>query len=299
MKLKHIVVATDFSPISRRAVEAGLALAAKAGAKLTIAHILPSVVPIYAALPTQISKDLSAKQDAVKRTLHARLERLIEEAGKAGVRATALFETGDPVARILHLAAAKRADLIVVATHGRGAAAHLLLGSVAEKIVRQAPCSVLVVKKGKWRAKGRALIALDRSAVTPRVLKGAAQLAEQIGARLSVVHVINDTRQVADALASSHPGNILDAITKLGIERARKGIGETLSEAGVRVKPADILIREGRPQDVIERESAKGVMLTIVGTHSRKGASRLFLGSVAEAVVRSARSPVLVLKGLH
>ncbi len=299
MKLKHIIAATDFSPISRRGVEAGLVLATKAGAKLTIAHVLPSVVPIYAALPTQMSKDLSAKQDAIKLTLHARLERLIEEAGKAGVRATAILETGDPVARILHLAAAKSADLIVVATHGRGAAAHLLLGSVAEKIVRQAPCSVLVMKKGKWRAKGRVLIALDRSPMAPPVLKGAAQLAAQIGARLSVVHVISDTRRVADALGSSDSSQFLDAITKLGIERARKGIAEIVAAAGVRMKPADILIREGRPQDVIERESAKSVMLTIVGTHSRTGASRLFLGSVAEAVVRRARSPVLVLKGLH
>lgn len=298
MKLSHILVATDFSPISRRATEAGVALARKTKARLTIIHVLPSVVPIYSALPSAVSGELAKKGEAARQVVQKRLARLVADARKRGARADAVLEEGDPVARIVHLAKKRRATLVILGTHGRGAAAHLLLGSVARKVLHEAPCSVMVVKRAKWREKGRVLIALDLSPMARKLFKHALQIAKGIGARPVVLHAIHDTGWVAEAIAAAQPDAILDAITEMGFDRARKGIARAIAGTGASVKPADILIREGRPQDVIVRESARGVMLTIVGTHGRKGASRLFLGSVAEAVVLHARSPVLVLKGI-
>jgi nucleotide-binding universal stress UspA family protein len=116
-------------------------------------------------------------------------------------------------------------------------------------------------------------------------------------ARVSILHVLHDTRWVLEAAKDYQPVEVLNAISRMGVERARREVGRTLAKAGLRVRPVDILIAEGRAQDVIARESARGVALTLVGTHGRRGAARLFLGSVAEAVVRHARSPVLVVRG--
>ena len=85
------------------------------------------------------------------------------------------------------------------------------------------------------------------------------------------------------------------AFPAIGRRRAAEEIGRTLARAKVKVAPKDVWIREGRPQDVIV-DAARRVrpMLLVAGTHGRRGLSRVFLGSVAEAIVRHAQAPVLV-----
>jgi nucleotide-binding universal stress UspA family protein len=86
----------------------------------------------------------------------------------------------------------------VTGSHGRGGAAHLLLGSVAEKVLRTAPCPVLVVKKGKLRDRGPVLVALDDSPMAPAVAKAAAGVAGSLDAKLVAVHAIRETHIYED-----------------------------------------------------------------------------------------------------
>ncbi|MFQ5457355.1 MAG: universal stress protein [Myxococcota bacterium] len=297
MKLTRILVGIDASPASTRAFEAALAVASRTRARLTIAHLMPSVVPIYAALPLDLSSELKVREERAKKNVRRRLGTLVARAEKAGITAEAVLREADPAAGLLAIAKKTRSSLVVIGSHGRGGAAHLLLGSVSEKVLRESRCPVLVIKRSKWRRKGRVLIALDGSPMAVRVARGGAAIAAQLGARVSVLHVLEDTRWVAEAAASAQPAAILRAITKLGIDRARKDVAATLRKAGVKVRRADVLIREGRPQDVIARTAARGaITCIIVGTHARAGATRLLLGSVAESVARRAPAPVLVLK---
>lgn len=137
MEIHHILVPTDFSAPSQQAMTYAFELAQKVGAKLSLLHVIE--VPVYAIevyLPLQ---DL--EQDARRG-----LARLLPEAEAAHVDVTRLVAMGVPYEKILETATAEQVDLIVMATHGRTGLRHLAMGSVAERVVRMAPCPVLTIR---------------------------------------------------------------------------------------------------------------------------------------------------------
>ena len=141
----RILIATDFSAFSARAVEVGAQLAATFGAKILIAHVYaPPVVFVPDAVVPMSAADMQKMLDA----LHEGLAEDAASARKLGAAEveTALLE-GDPWHEIVRLAKDRQCDLVVIGTHGRGAVAHFFLGSVAEKVVRKAECPVLVARK--------------------------------------------------------------------------------------------------------------------------------------------------------
>lgn len=136
-----ILVPTDFSYASDAALGYARMLAARFGAALHLLHVVDepgSWSEVYAALP-EIQLRLSA--DAAKR-LEAMAACL-----PPPVQATSAVVCGAPVPSIVKVAESKGADLIVMGTHGRRGMGHLLLGSVAERVVRLAPCPVLTVRE--------------------------------------------------------------------------------------------------------------------------------------------------------
>jgi nucleotide-binding universal stress UspA family protein len=137
IQLKQILVATDFSEVSVAAVDYGRALARTFGASLQLLHIMenPFLRPT-AADPHTIRTA----------TLRHLFESLTDEDHTALHATAALEMSDDPAEEIVEYARTHRIDLIVLGTHGRGGMAHLLLGSVAEKVVRTAPCPVLTVR---------------------------------------------------------------------------------------------------------------------------------------------------------
>jgi nucleotide-binding universal stress UspA family protein len=142
---RRIVHATDFSPASRRAFREAVALAKAARGSLLIAHVLP-VLPIlpdaYVAATTYDTLLRSQRAGARKQ-----LDRLVARARKAGARASAiLLDFGVPAERIVRLARARRADVVVMGTHGRTGLTRALLGSVAARVVSTATCPVLTVR---------------------------------------------------------------------------------------------------------------------------------------------------------
>jgi nucleotide-binding universal stress UspA family protein len=137
----HILVATDFSAPSAAAWKRALSLARASGARLLVVHVVPSLA--QAQTVRWAYRELEAEMLADARR---RLKRLVGQAGKAGVRAGSLLLSGAPVHEAVRRAArAKKADLIVVGTHGRTGLGGALIGSVAARIVATAPCPVLTV----------------------------------------------------------------------------------------------------------------------------------------------------------
>jgi nucleotide-binding universal stress UspA family protein len=144
INLKRILVPSDFSECSDAAVRYGLELARKFGATLHLLHVVqdPATQPWAAegmAFPLQEDID-RWQQDA-----RLRLEQSIPPEDRAC--ATITCATASPFAEILRYATMNEIDLIVMGTHGRSGVSHMLLGSVAERIVRRAPCPVLTVRR--------------------------------------------------------------------------------------------------------------------------------------------------------
>lgn len=146
--IKHLLVATDFSDCSREAVEYALGLAERVGAEVTIAHVIER--PVYFDVGVAHSLQLRHNVDEWLRELKdeaaGRLEALTTEVRKRHPGIRSALRDGLPVDEILHAAQETSADLIVIGTHGRTGLPHVLLGSVAERVIRRAQCPVLTVR---------------------------------------------------------------------------------------------------------------------------------------------------------
>lgn len=144
--LKNILVPTDFSDTSANAVRYAKAFAETFQASLHLLHVVEELL-VYAWTPPEGSIPLAAdiRTDMEART-REQLHKLLTDAERERFRAHFLTLTGSPFVEIVRYAKEQDIDLIVLGTHGRGPIAHMLMGSVAEKVVRKAPCPVLTVR---------------------------------------------------------------------------------------------------------------------------------------------------------
>ena len=143
IKLQNILVPTDFSECSDAALRYGLELARAFNATLHVVHVVqdPYTQPWAAeAFPAAIGDLLTDWQ----KQSETRLLDSIPVADRRRVKVSCAIAS--PYGEILRYAVHDKIDLIVMGTHGRGPLAHMLLGSVAEKVVRRAPCPVLTVR---------------------------------------------------------------------------------------------------------------------------------------------------------
>jgi nucleotide-binding universal stress UspA family protein len=144
-RIRRILCASDFSKTSGKALTSAINLAKANRARLTILH---AYVPIVPLVPEQYieSSTWDRVDTETRRWAERQVEKLAEKARKLGVRASALMVIGDPTQQIVRTARSKRADLIVVGTHGRRGFSKFFLGSVAERVVATAPCPVMTVR---------------------------------------------------------------------------------------------------------------------------------------------------------
>ena len=187
--LKNILFATDFSPHSDTALPYALAIARQYGARLFGAHVVPSQEDLFTApysWPAHIQQE-----DQLQREVTARLEEQLR-----GVPHEALFGVGDVWNVLSRLIVEHDIDLIVVGTHGRTGARKLLMGSVAEKIFRQAACPVLSVgpnvrsKPNDEIQFHQILLATDFGEESLAALPYAVSLAEEEQSQLALLHVV-------------------------------------------------------------------------------------------------------------
>jgi nucleotide-binding universal stress UspA family protein len=142
--LKHILVATDFGEVSDAALTYGRALARTFGATLHVLHVAQN---IYAtANPGEAYMGAFPQRD-VEETARMQLDKLLVDNDPVPLRTEAVVLTSNTTATtIVEYATTAAIDLIVMGTRGRGVVAHMLMGSVAEHVVRTAPCPVLTIR---------------------------------------------------------------------------------------------------------------------------------------------------------
>jgi nucleotide-binding universal stress UspA family protein len=144
---KEIVVPTDFSEYSLRAIDYGVEIAARFDSHLTLAYVVEPL--LQTADLTWTTVDFEELNKSHREMAEKQLHGIIVERIPKGIRCDSVVLFGKPFLEILKYAKDQNADMIVMATHGRGAISHLLMGSTAEKVVRKAPCPVLTVKHPK------------------------------------------------------------------------------------------------------------------------------------------------------
>jgi nucleotide-binding universal stress UspA family protein len=148
----RILVPYDFSDGAARALKQAVALAAQHKGTLTVQHVIQPFV-IATDVPLGLGTDMIPDAASFIPLQRRALERDVRKAiGSTGVRYKVRVEVGTPVHAILE--AARRATLVVIATHGRTGLGHLLIGSVAERVVQHSPVPVLTIRARRKR-KGR------------------------------------------------------------------------------------------------------------------------------------------------
>jgi nucleotide-binding universal stress UspA family protein len=158
LAFKKIVMATDFSPPSELALQYARTLARRFGAELHLLHVVPEPFPrgaeAYMTDPANVRRRLvaDAEQRLDKATANLRMPEI-----------TWHIRIGDPARLIAETAASHGADLIVIGTHGRRGIAHMMMGSVAERVVRHAACPVLTVHEASAAADAERLYAAATS----------------------------------------------------------------------------------------------------------------------------------------
>ena len=131
----------DFSPASEKALAYAVPLAKLCGARLTLLHVLePVATPDFAAFPLALDNEREARASRLQ------LERVAKDLKLRSVAEKFLVRNGRAFSEITSAARTLKVDLIVISTHSRTGLKHVLMGSVAENVVRFAPCPLLVVK---------------------------------------------------------------------------------------------------------------------------------------------------------
>lgn len=143
--IRTILVPTDFSEASDAALKYGKEMARVFGASLHVAHIMEDLLAHAWSAEVYVASMPNLREE-IEREANDRLAALVTDDERKGMRVTTALVAGNPFLEIIRYAKANEIDLIVMGTHGRGPVAHMLLGSVAEKVVRKAPCPVLTVR---------------------------------------------------------------------------------------------------------------------------------------------------------
>ena len=143
--IKTILVPTDFSEASEAALKYGKALADAFHSSLHVVHVMEDLLAHAWAAEVYVASMPNLRVE-IEQEAHERLAAMLTDEERERLKVTSAVIAGNPFLEIIRYAKATGVDLIVLGTHGRGPIAHMLLGSVAEKVVRKSPCPVLTVR---------------------------------------------------------------------------------------------------------------------------------------------------------
>jgi nucleotide-binding universal stress UspA family protein len=292
--ITRILCPIDFSEYSRHALHHALGLADAYDAQVTAVHVLQMPAPVTAAYPLQYPAYVWTAQDL--ENLDRDLAQFVQVPG-ARRPVASLVAQGNAGSEIVRQASLLPADLLVMGTHGRSGFERFMLGSVAERVVRHAPCPVLTVPPKAPDAAGhepiryrRILCAVDFSEASLEALSEAAALARDAEGTLTVIHVVEPLPDYVPAV----PGIPLTDYDRRVPEPVRTRLQEVTLEAARGLRAVREIATAGRPHEEILRAAAEdGAALIVIGVEGRGVVDIAFFGSTANRVLRGASCPVL------
>jgi nucleotide-binding universal stress UspA family protein len=280
--IRRILCPVDLSPASERALACAAAVAAWHDAAID-ALLVWSTVPTDWLEPNTTG---IAGEPIGDEALRARLDSFLAPVAKRGITVRSIVAGGDPAAEILRRSRAHPFDWIVMGTHGRHGIERLVLGSVAETVLRRSTLPVLTVRDAvtvlpKAAPPFRRLLCpIDFSPPSLHAFERALVLADELGAALTALHVLDPDREsVNDDAARVRLRQIVSAEA-----RGHFRVVEVVSCGHV----ADKILR---------LSSEDGTDLIVMGVHGRGALDVALFGSTTQQIVRGASCPVLTVSG--
>ena len=290
MQFKKILFPTDFSDSANHALRQAVDLALVHKATLFIFH----AILLHTDDPQQLKNQLKDYLDQLEKETMESLKTKSDELKGRGVAVEISTERSvSPFEAIMDKVNTLYPDLIVMGTHGRSGFGKLLLGSVAEKVLRHAPCHVMTLRSDSATAEGyggfqRILVPVDFTDHSRRALEVAQSLVSEDGSLL-LVHVVART---------IHPSFYAGGVTRLSQldpelpKRIEKNLTKLLGS-----QTGEVVAAEGDVHAEIMRVSdEKKAQLVVIGTRGLSGVDHFLMGSVTEKVVRHSKIPVLTVK---
>jgi nucleotide-binding universal stress UspA family protein len=298
----RVLVPLDHSRLAEQAI-------ARAAAIACTCHGHMDLVLVHGADPFVLLGDEPFVMETLLREEEAYVVDLARDVTtRLEVPATGTVVRGDVVSGIVAHAREIGADLIVMTSHGRTGLNRSWLGSVADGVIRAAGIPVLMLRPSRTTTPRPMLakpfrsvmVPLDGSATSMRVLDAASALAQASGARMMLLRVV----QPIPLITAETPAALLSTLgadparTDRVVSEARKelaDISKSLSAQGVVSVSAEVVVAERVAQAIIDYARTHGAHLIAMATHGR-GASRLVVGSVADKVLRSSGTAMLLLR---
>jgi nucleotide-binding universal stress UspA family protein len=297
IRIERILCPVDQSDISRRALEYAVVLAKRYGASVCAAEVVPIGLPAteYPAAPAAMA--LSADD---QHRHAAALDTFVSFARSEGVTVDTRVHSGSTVEQLLLEAEQCRADLIVMGTHGRSGVQRLVLGSVAEKVLRRATCPVMTVPPGTrvdpaaLELPKTILCAVDFSDASLRALEYAMSMAQESDATLLLMHVVD---WAAETWAAGTHGAALADYTEARKAESQRLLRDAVPEPAREWCTPEILVTEGKPwREFLRVAGERRADLVVLGVLGRGAVDLTLFGSTTHHIVREAPCPVLTVR---
>jgi nucleotide-binding universal stress UspA family protein len=295
LDIDRILVPVDLTDASADTLRYGVAWAELFGSEVHVLHVVPDALQHAVGVDVLALPALAITEDWI-REASAALTKLVASLPIAPEQVRKNACVGQPATEIKCYAAAHDIDLIVMGTHRRSTVARIALGSVAERIVRKAPCPVVTVppeaKAPRWLGDLRTiLMPTDLGDMSTATFEYARELAVCLGSDLRVLHVAAPPRE--RQLTYVPPAPLVYRIKQL--TGVNSDSVHTESEA-CRICDVESAIRIGDPASkIVEYAENVDAELIVMATHGRNAFAHMVLGSVTSKVLRKAHCPVLTL----
>jgi nucleotide-binding universal stress UspA family protein len=292
--INRILYATDLSSTSEPAWDEAQRLGRLFNAEILLLHVVapPVVLPVEGYFPPDLYGEVI--QDA-RRAAEKGFDRLLGSVAGSGLKVRLRLEAGPVATRILEVASQEAADLLVVGTHGRTGLQRAMLGSIADRMVRQATCPVLTVRprpeSRPRREIRRICYATDFSPTARAAWPWVVAIASAAGAEVDLVRVtfapVADRHMPAEAIGRM--AQLLQEQGQIEVERFLERSTLPRERIHVRLSP-------GVPgEQIVHQAQERAADLIVMGTHGWSGVVRWMLGSVAHYVIQTAPCPVLTI----
>ncbi|MBN2033998.1 MAG: universal stress protein [Deltaproteobacteria bacterium] len=294
---KHILCATDFSDFSNHAIPYGIALAKEFKAKLFLCHVIDlSSAAIY-------GEAVLALEEQQKRMIKYARDEMTKLMRKESIDWEPMITVGNAAHEIARLAADKKIDITISASHGRAGLKRLILGSVTERLIRTLPCPLLVVRSpdrgfvapaDQAITLKRILVGCDFSPISSLAFQYGLSLAQEFQADLHLIHVIQPP--LYDYLKKpSEPKQ--DLQKDLGTEIKSRLSDMVPDDARTWCKPVTVLLAGQPHEEITKYAMVNDIDLIVLGVRGHGLVETLFVGSTTDRVMRRAACPVLSVQG--
>ena len=302
MAFDRILVPLDGSELAEQAIPFARAVAREAGT-LIYAQVVPKAEAIHGLTGGTVAS-AGEVGTMFEQNATGDLETAAQRWQSIAPNYKIAIGSGDPSETILKLATENDCDLIVIASHGRGALGRWTFGSVADRLSRTSDLPVLIIRprdvsvdKDAIPAIGRILLPTDGSELSKSAVDEAAALGKHLGQSVVLVRSVFPEAELAPTAGydAVYAPEIYDELSRSLEDDARKSLDAMAQIVRDKGAEVEILLMHGPAAQTIE-SVARPDDLIVMSSHGRSGFKRWLIGSVAEKLVRTAPCPVMLVR---